>query len=458
MINRAQEIMKAQEAKMIEVERELQAQREGEAIKLVAEVREAVQILKCEYLLNGSEDDSRVKDLEAKLVVANNNIEALTKKCKEIEPLKSKATKAEKAKEDAIKAKKEAEKTISDLTKKLETITKTAATWQSKHDAVVKELAQKDKKIEALRQAVMCYETTKNKNVVVEEKPKTVKEEKIKVKEKTQEIASDSFELNTNVKFKSGTKVYESNDHYVLAKDSIKELVVVPKSFKVEVKPEDAVKYENLLVSKFNFKTDRQAISPVSVNFESDTHKAVLVRTRAAESLYQFSHKDILAGYIVSKYKVYFWSWDLKHNEPYFLDLGQKAKGRKRCEVSAGDRASLAKVVAAMREEYEVKVKEYSETHDMEFTSKEEAESKIEAVNSRLADILKYEEETQRIAESANKPETASIPEPTPETVIEINTTQDINSGDNTTSSNDASRLDESLFSNGMNDFFNEMF
>lgn len=542
MINRAQEIMKEQEEIMMKIERELQAQREGEAIKLVTEVREAVQILKCEYLLNGSEDDSRVKDLEAKLVVANNNIEALTKKCKEIGPLKSKATKAE-------KANKESKKTISDLTKQLKTITKTAATWQSKYDALAKELAnlkannntnddsdkelllqimagkdeiiagleqklsdkayqaandgylvdgreisvaavedldntiqeleeelaKQDKTIEdqneiianlkkeiaTLKQAASCHETTENNNAVVGNKPKANQKEEIKVEEKAQEIVSDdTFEVNANVKFKSGTKVYESKDHYVLAKENIKELVVVPKSFNVEVKSEDVVKYENLLVSKFNFKTDRQAISPVSVNFESDTHKAVLVRTRAAENLFRFSHKDILAGYIVSKYKVYFWSWDLKHNEPYFLDLGQKAKGRKRCEVCAGDRAPLAKVVEAMKAEYEEKAKAYCESNNVEFTSKEQTESAEADVHAKIADILNYEEETQRIKESGEKPEsTPVVPESTPETVVEHNNTQVTNSSDNATGSNDdTSKLDTSRFSNGMNDFFNEMF
>ena len=459
MINVAKELIKGQEERKAELEKGFNVERVSLAEKLMTELKESLVVLKCEYLLDGvSETKVDNSELEAKLVKANNEIEVLKNKCKEIGPLKAQATKAVKAKEDAIKAQNE-------LAKKLEAMTKTAATWQSKHDAIAKklkensaneddnilkqaikqkdeyiiklesqlsdkayqaandgyvvdglevsvnivkelneqintlqeELAQKEKEIEALQQAAICYETTKNNKIekeVVNEMPK-------------EESNNEYFTLNTNVKFSSRTSLYESNDHYVIAKPNVKDIVVVPKNFNVEVDKQDLVKYEDLLINKFGFDKDRQEISPVTVEFSNAKHKAYLARTEARESLYMFSYKDVLAGYIVNNYKVYSWSWNPEtHKEPFIVDLGQKAKGRKRCEVSPCDRKALNKTIKAMMTEYNQKVKAYAEANDLYNVTKEKAIESQNKVKNRLAELFNYDKETKAIAESAQKPQT----------------------------------------------------
>lgn len=502
MRNEIKELLKGQEERRAEYEKGFNVERVSLAEKFIAELRESLVELECEYLLDNV-DTNKVdtSKLEAKLLKANNEINALKEKCKEIGPLKAQATKA-------IKAKEKKEEEILKLRKELDKITterngfkKSSATWQSKHDELAKsqnssdddvlreaikakdkyiaelesqlqdkayqaandgyvvdglevsvnivkdlndqinklqeELAQKERDIELLQQAAICYENTKQQNKI--ENTKEVINEMPK-----DESNKEYFELNTNVKFKAGTKLYESNNHYVISKPSVKDIVVVPKKFNVEVDKQDFVKYEDLLVNKFNYNKERQLISPVTVEYSDSTHKGFLARTEAKEnSLYTFSHKDVLAGYVVNNYKVYSWSWNPEtHTSPYVIDLGQCANG-KRFTVSPCDTKALIKVIEAMKEQYEKKAKAYCEANsNLKYVGKEEAARSANNARSRINSLLGYQEETDRIAASAQKPQT----------VVEDNNKEVANTKE------DVKASSNNNLSASMNDFVSEMF
>lgn len=437
MINVVKELIKGQEERMAELEKGFNVERVSLAEKLMAELRESLVELGCAYLLDGNSESVDTSKLEAELARANNQINELKEKCKEIGPLKTKATKAIKAKEDMANKIKALEKELAKTTKEdksvnvkelqedlesankqIEWFKSSASTWQSKYtklfnetkdttntveelnkeiDNLKEQLAQKEKEVQALQQAAISYETTKNNKI---------EKEVIKQVENKEESNKEYFKLNTNVKFKSSTGLYESNDHYVIAKPSVKDIVVVPKSFNVEVKKEDFVKYENLLTNEFKFDKDRQEISPVTVEFSNAKHKAYLARTEARESLYQFSYKDVLAGYIVNNYKVYSWSWNPEtHKEPFIVDLGQRAKGKERCDVSPCDRKALNVTIKAMLSEYNEKVEAYAKANNLYNVTKEKAEESQNQVKNRLANLFNYDKETKAIAESAQKPQ-----------------------------------------------------
>lgn len=540
MIKRAQELLRGQEERKMELEKGFNVERVSLGEKLVAELREALVALGCEDLLDvvsteevtGSNAEleaqiAELKELNKKLKAsatrATNNLEPVKAELKEAKKtIKDQAkeitrlNKVVEEKERAIKSLdykltqdaneskldvEALEKELKDAKEQIKWFKGSASTWQSKYtklfnetkdsnnndvlsqalkakdeyivklekqlqdkaynaandgyvvngvevsvkivndlnDQVSKlqeELAQKEKEIAALQQAAICYENTKqqNKNNTKEEEI-VIEKEVIVEKEGTNK---EYFELNTNVKFKSETYLYESGDHYVIAKPNIKDIVVVPRRFNVEVSGQDFVKYEDLLVNKFGYSKERQEISPVTVTYSDAKHKAFLARTEAVESLYVFSYKDVLTGYVVNNYKVYSWSWNQAHKEPYIVDLGQKAKGKKRCEVSPCDRKALFETIKAMKAEYDQKVKAYAEANGLYNVTEEKAVESQNEVKNKLAGLFNYQQETERIAASAQKPQV----------VVEKNN-QEVNNSANKPQAN---------YSTSLNSFVDEMF
>ena len=537
MINIAKELIKREEEKMMELEKEFNVERVNLAEKFITELRETLVVLKCEYLLEGVKevvvDNSELEVQIKELKKLNETLKAsATKAANNVESVKVKLEEAKKIVKDKDKEIKQLNKTIEDkdkaiksleykLTqdtnelgldvkdlkeeledtkKQVEWFKSSASTWQSKYtklfnetkdvkdesvlqqalkakdEYIIKletqlqdkayqaandgyvvnglevsvnvvndlndqinklqeELAQKERDIELLQQAAICYENTKKQNKV--ENTKEVVKEVPK-----DEANKECFALNTNVKFKAGTKLFESDNHYVIAKSSVKDIVVVPKKFNVEVNKQDFIKYEDLLVNKFNFDKDRQVISPVVVEHNDGKHKAFLARTEARESLFVFSYKDVLAGYVVNNYKVYSWSWNPEtHEEPFVLDLGQQAKG-KRCTVSPCDKKAIVLTIKAMKAQYEEQIKTYCEANELKCITKEDAAKSSSKVNARLNDLFSYQEETDRIAASAVKPQT----------VVENNNKEVASTN------KDVEASTNNNFSASMNDFISEMF
>lgn len=495
MINIAKELIKGQEERMVELEKGFNVERVSLAEKLVAELRETLVVLKCEYLLEGvkevvvnnSELEEQIKELKklnktlkASATKATNSVESVKVKLEEVKIELKEAKKTIKDKDKQIKQLNKTiedkdrainsldyklvqdknelgldvetlEKELEDTKKQVEWFKSSASTWQSKYtklfnetkdikdvkdkeiEKLLEQLAQKDKEIKALQQAAICYENTKKQNKV--EDTKEVVNEVPK-----DETNKECFALNTNVKFKAGTKLFESDNHYVIAKSSVKDIVVVPKKFNVEVNKQDFIKYEDLLVNKFNFNKDRQVISPVVIEHNDGKHKAFLARTEARESLFVFSHKDVLAGYVVNEYKVYSWSWNPEtHEEPFVLDLGQQAKG-KRCTVSPCDKKAIVVTIKALKEQYEKQIKTYCEANDLKCITKEDVVKSSNKVNARLNELFSYQEETDKIAASAQKPQTV------------------VKDNEVTSANKDVKTTVNSNFSASMNDFVSEMF
>lgn len=501
MINVAKELLKGQEERKMELEKGFNVERVSLAEKLIAELKEALEVLGCGYLL---EDVKEVKvdtsNLEAKLLKANNQIKALEEKCKEIGPLKAKVTKAVKAKEDKEKEIKELKSKITEANKeitKLKEIEKGAKDWS-------KELADKNAEIERLKQELNNKQTTNDNSTLIqalnakdkyiielesqlqdkaynaandgyvvdgvevsvnivkelndriseleeelaknetqietlrksEQKYKKTaetlqsnyaklknemnnaadKKEEDKVNKPVEEIvkvvpeiesSKEYFKLNTNAKFKNKTHLYESNDHFVIAKSNIKDIVIAPKKININVEESDFVKYENLLVNEFGFDKDRIKISPVTVEMKNERHVAFFTRTEAAESVHQFSYKDVYAGYVCCSFgKVYTWSWNmLTHEEPCVIDLSQKARG-KSGDVYGKDRKSIVEIVKSMYKVYDEKVKAYCETNNVYNMTEEYAEEMSNQCDERLAELFNYQKETEEIASSAVKPQT----------------------------------------------------
>lgn len=361
-------------------------ERRNLAVKVVAERNEMLIALGCEDMI-GEVSDSK---LETKLAKALNEIEVLKKKCKEVSILKACLTKAEKAKAKKAETIKELEAKLKNVEVKVETVVDTKEIKR-----LQKELEAEKKKYATLQRtnSNLRSENNKLKDVIAELEADTIE---TNIEEKKEEdtfvppAIKEELILNSSMTFKNkGTKLYESQDHYVMAKSNVKDLVIIPKSFKSEINLEsDNARYEDILVNKFNFDEKRQTISPVNVYENNEKYRASFSRTEARESLFQFSFKDVFAGYICCSYgKTYLWSWDQqKSEEPFIYDFGQKLKG-KNPVVYAKDRAKLTEIIKEMNKKYLEEVKVFSKENEYNNNTKEEAIERSNNFDNRIAQL-----------------------------------------------------------------------
>ena len=189
-----------------------------------------------------------------------------------------------------------------------------------------------------------------------------------------------------DIQFKNKeASLFESRNHYVMAKSNINELIVIPKTFNTKLDVEKDFEYYNsILVKDYGYNSKRQSVSPVSVLQRTDKYIAFACRTESFESLFQCSHKDTLAGYVSCSYgKTYLWVWDKsKYEMPYITDLGQKVKN-KNAAVYSKDRKSIFDIIQVLCKEYEEKLSAYCEERGVANTTAEIEQQRVERRKER---------------------------------------------------------------------------
>lgn len=397
-----QELLEQQKKARKEFKTQQALEREALAINVLADTKEILRTLKCEYLL----------EAEVKEVVIEKEIEVI-KEVEKLVEVKVPDTKSSEILKQAIKSK---DAYIVELEEQLQNKAFNAAENGYVVDgievsiAIVKEL---NDKIAKLQEQLACNETPEVKEIAIDEEaayleylasqeecPSVVEEEPVVIeKEKEEVLAPVTTEvyvkqLKANIsKYNGSARIYQTDKCYLIASPTTDEITWLSN---VELTEEYKLVVENKLVDEFKFLPARTKLSPITINREN----GYMARVSAKEGYQNFSMRDVLSGYVKINNKFYLYSYSPASTNVFVEDFDKKRRGETKT-FPAGMKERIVPIVMDM-------YKEYKELLDAKIKQDEiKAEEAALKFNERVASRDKQREADKEIVartlKTANK-------------------------------------------------------
>lgn len=395
-------------------------EREAMAINVLADTREVLKALKCEYLLEQEVKEVIVEKEQVNVSINKGKIVQIVKEVKVQDTNNTDILK------QAIKSKDEY---IIQLEEQLQNKAFNAAENGYVVDGIevsvdiVKEL---NNQIAKLQEQLACITLTSNEEIVMDdesayleylasqEEHASVIEEQVvvpPVKKEEKVIAPVTTEayvkqLKANIsKYNGSARIYQTDKCYLIASPTTDEITWLSN---VELSDEYKLLIESKLVNEFKFLPARTKLSPVTVTRDN----AYMARVSAKDGYQNFSMRDVLSGYVKINNKFYLYSYSPASTSVFVEDFDKKRRGEAKT-FPAGMKDKIVPVVMDMYKEYKALVDTKVKENDLK------AEEAALRFNERVASRDKQREADKEIVartlkgkktvESNKKPKAAIV-------------------------------------------------
>lgn len=395
-------------------------EREAMAINVLADTREVLKALKCEYLLEQEVKEVIVEKEQVNVSINKGKIVQIVKEVKVQDTNNTDILK------QAIKSKDEY---IIQLEEQLQNKAFNAAENGYVVDGIevsvdiVKEL---NNQIAKLQEQLACQVLTNNEETVMDdesayleylasqEEHASVIEEQVvvpPVKKEEKVIAPVTTEayvkqLKANIsKYNGSARIYQTDKCYLIASPTTDEITWLSN---VELSDEYKLLIESKLVNEFKFLPARTKLSPVTVTRDN----AYMARVSAKDGYQNFSMRDVLSGYVKINNKFYLYSYSPASTSVFVEDFDKKRRGEAKT-FPAGMKDKIVPVVMDMYKEYKALVDTKVKENDLK------AEEAALRFNERVASRDKQREADKEIVartlkgkktvESNKKPKAAIV-------------------------------------------------
>lgn len=269
------------EAQLVKELEAVKIQKEEMAVNALADAKEILKALNCEYLLNSNTTIERPVNITI-------NKGKVTQLVKEKEVVKKvEVVKEVKDNTEIERLEKENKALIAEIEK----LKKTVATYQRKD-------AEQRKEIEELKANITIEETQQEENTNEYEDDSYLEylaqQEEEMIEEKQEEtIVGPQYVKKTPAYFNNNpkAKIYQTESCYLIASPTTNEITWMSQN---ELSEEYKKAVEAILIRDYKFSTNRQVLSPVVINRKD----GYMARISAVDGFENFSMKDVLSGYV----------------------------------------------------------------------------------------------------------------------------------------------------------------
>ena len=324
------------EAQLVKELEAVKIQKEEMAVNALADAKEILKALNCEYLLNSNTTIERPVNITI-------NKGKVTQLVKEKEVVKKvEVVKEVKDNTEIERLEKENKALIAEIEK----LKKTVATYQRKD-------AEQRKEIEELKANITIEETQQEENTNEYEDDAYLEylaqQEEEMIEEKQEEvIVGPQYVKKSPAIFKNNAKakIYQTESCYLIASPTTNEITWMSQN---ELSEEYKKAVEAILIRDYKFSTNRQVLSPVVI----DRENAYMARVGANQGFEKFSMTDVLSGYVKVSGKFYLYSYvPASGNKVFMESLDKKIVNSAKTMPPKEVRGAINNMVLDMYKEY----------------------------------------------------------------------------------------------------------